>query len=387
MSASAGPTRPGAQEPWRDPDAEPFLRIEGLTHRFGDHVVLDDISLSIYKGELFALLGASGSGKSTLLRALAGFLQPDAGRIILDGQDMAGVPPYLRPVNMMFQSYALFPHMSVADNVGFGLRQAGMRGTALKERVAEMLALVQMQDFGARRPAQLSGGQRQRVALARSLAPRPKLLLLDEPMGALDKRLRVATQFELMNIQEKLGVTFVIVTHDQEEAMTMATRLAIMDRGSFAQIGTPSEVYEYPNSRLTAEFIGEANIFAGVVAASDAAASRIGSSELTLDIVSAGPSPKPVGARVFVAIRPEKMTVDRIDPSAASPQPADNRLVGIVSEIGYFGDFFMYFIAVEGGHQIRVTQPNLRRISEQPITWGDQVVVQWPAPACVVLPE
>jgi putrescine transport system ATP-binding protein len=382
-------TRPGAAEPWgtepwADPAAEPFLRIEKLTKRFGDFVALDEVGLSIYRGELFALLGGSGSGKSTLLRCLAGFLEPDAGRILLDGQDMAGVPPYRRPVNMMFQSYALFPHMTVAQNIGFGLKQDGTPKPVIRERIAEMLALVKMEGFDSRKPAALSGGQRARVALARALAKRPKLLLLDEPLSALDKNLREATQFELVNIQERTGTTFVIVTHDQEEAMTMATRLAVMDRGTLAQVGTPSEVYEFPNSRFTAEFLGTANILEGVVEGVDADGVRIGSSELDFDILAEPAAAKPLGSRVFVALRPERMRIERAAPGAAL---GDNRIVGRVRDIGYYGDFFVYFVVLEGGKEIRVSQPNLRRRTERPVDWEDTVAITWDRQASMVLPE
>jgi len=376
--------RPGSAEPWRDPAAEPFLRIEKLTKRFDGFVALDEVSLSIYRGELFALLGGSGSGKSTLLRCLAGFLEPDAGRIVLDGQDMAGVAPYARPVNMMFQSYALFPHMSVAQNIGFGLKQEGAAKSVVRDRVAEMLAMVKMEGFGDRRPAALSGGQRARVALARALAKRPKLLLLDEPLSALDKNLREATQFELVNIQERTGTTFVIVTHDQEEAMTMATRLAVMDRGTLAQVGTPSEVYEFPNSRFTAEFLGTANILEGVVESVDAEGVRIGSSELDFDILAEPAASKPPGSRVFVALRPERMRIERVAPGT---QLGDNRLVGRVRDIGYYGDFFLYYVVLEGGKEIRVSQPNLRRRTERPVDWEDTVAVTWDRQASMVLPE
>jgi len=376
--------RPGAAEPWRDPAAEPFLRIEKLTKRFGDFVALDEVSLPIYRGELFALLGGSGSGKSTLLRCLAGFLEPDAGRIVLDGQDMAGVPPYARPVNMMFQSYALFPHMSVAQNIGFGLKQEGAAKTLIRDRVAEMLAMVKMEGFGDRKPAALSGGQRARVALARALAKRPKLLLLDEPLSALDKNLREATQFELVNIQERTGTTFVIVTHDQEEAMTMATRLAVMDRGTLAQVGTPSDVYEFPNSRFTAEFLGTANILEGVVEGVEADGVRIGSSELDFDILAEPAASKPLGARVFVALRPERMRIERAAPGTPL---GDNRLVGRVRDIGYYGDFFLYYVVLENGKEVRVSQPNLRRRTERPVDWEDSVAVTWDRQASMVLPE
>jgi putrescine transport system ATP-binding protein len=377
-------TRPGVAEPWRDPAAEPFLRIEKLTKRFGDFVALDEVGLSIYRGELFALLGGSGSGKSTLLRCLAGFLEPDAGRILLDGQDMAGVPPYRRPVNMMFQSYALFPHMTVAQNIAFGLRQEGTPRPVIRERIAEMLAMVKMEGFDSRRPAALSGGQRARVALARALAKRPKLLLLDEPLSALDKNLREATQFELVNIQERTGTTFVIVTHDQEEAMTMATRLAVMDRGTLAQVGTPSEVYEFPNSRFTAEFLGTANILEGVVEGVDAEGVRIGSSELDFDILAEPAASKPLGSRVFVALRPERMRIERAAPNAAL---GDNRIIGRVRDIGYYGDFFLYYVVLQGGKEVRVSQPNLRRRIERPVDWEDTVAITWDRQASMVLPE
>ncbi len=378
-------SRPGGAEPWRDPDAEPFLRIEGVTKRFGGVAAVDDLTLPIYRGEFFALLGGSGSGKSTLLRMLAGLVAPDAGRIVLDGQDMAGVPPYERPVNMMFQSYALFPHMSVAQNIAFGLRMEGASRVVIRERVAEMLALVRMDGFGDRKPAALSGGQRARIALARALAKRPKLLLLDEPLSALDKNLRESMQFELQTIQERTGTTFVIVTHDQEEAMTMATRLAVMDRGTLAQVGTPGEVYEYPNSRFTAEFLGTANILEGVVEATGPGGARIGSSEFEMDILSDAPAPKPVGSRVFVALRPERLAIARATPGEA--RHGDNRLAGRVRDIAYFGDFFMYHVELEGGRTIRVSQPNLRRITERPVDWDDAVVVTWEGQASMVLPE
>ncbi len=382
MGASA--PRPGTAEPWRNPDATPFLRISGVTKRFGDFVALDGVTLDIYRGELFALLGGSGSGKSTLLRCLAGFLEPDSGSIVLDGQDMTGVAPYARPVNMMFQSYALFPHMTVAGNIGFGLKQDGLPKAEIAARVAEMLALVRMEGLGDRKPAQLSGGQRARVALARALAKRPKLLLLDEPLSALDKNLRESMQFELQSIQESTGTTFVIVTHDQEEAMTMATRLAVMDRGTLAQIGTPGEVYEYPNSRFTAEFLGTANILEGVLEANDEAGARIGSSEYDFDIVAATPAPKTVGSRVFVALRPERLRIARV---AAGTPHAENCLVGRVRDIAYYGDFFMYHVVVEEGRVFRVSQPNLRRITERPVDWEDHVAIGWDADAVVVLPE
>lgn len=376
--------RPGAAEPWRDPDAEPLLRIVGVTKRFGDHVAVEDVSLDIHRGEFFALLGGSGSGKSTLLRILAGLLQPDAGRILLDGQDMAGVPAYQRPVNMMFQSYALFPHMSVAQNIAFGLRMEGAPKAIIRDRVAELLALVRMEGFGDRRPSALSGGQRARIALARALAKRPKLLLLDEPLSALDKNLRESMQFELRAIQDRTGTTCVIVTHDQQEAMTMATRLAVMERGALAQIGTPGEVYEYPNSRFTAEFLGSANILEGVVEATGPSGARIGATDVPMAILSDRPAPQPVGTRVLVALRPERLAIARADDAL---RQGDNRLVGLVREIAYLGDSFIYHVELEGGRVIRVSQPNPRRMMERPLHGGDPVTITWDAQASMVLPE
>jgi putrescine transport system ATP-binding protein len=377
-------TRPGAAEPWRDPDAEPYLRIDKVTKRFGAFVALDGVSLDIYRGELFALLGGSGSGKTTLLRALAGFGEPDEGRIILDGQDLSGMPPYRRPVNMMFQSYALFPHMSVAQNIAFGLKQDGMARSEISDRVAQMLELVQLKGFEKRRPHELSGGQKQRVALARSLVKRPKLLLLDEPLGALDKNLREATQFELVGIQETLGITFVIVTHDQEEAMTMATRIGVMDRGTLAQVGTPAEVYEYPNSRFTAEFLGTANVFEGVVREAGPTGALVDSSELEMDFQSDSDPPKPPGARVFVAVRPEKIDIRK---AQAGDAMGVNRLVGRVRDIAYYGDYFMYLVDVPGRGLVRASEPATRRLGDTPITWEDTVVLEWQPFASRVLPE
>src|ERR1700761_9357832 len=266
--------------PWRDPAARPYVEIERVTKSFGDFKAVDDVSLKIYKGEIFCLLGASGCGKTTLLRMLGGFETPTSGKILIDGEDMTGVPPYERPVNMMFQSYALFPHMNVEQNVGFGLKQDRLPKNEIQERVATMLDLVKMSEFAKRKPHQLSGGQRQRVALARSLVKRPKLLLLDEPLGALDKKLREHTQFELMSLQDQLGVTFIVVTHDQEEAMTLASRIGVMNHGEIIQAGTPSEIYEFPNSRFVADFVGSVNLFEGKLIEDEPQFVRIGSSEL-----------------------------------------------------------------------------------------------------------
>src|SRR6185437_403581 len=254
--------KPVADRPWLDPSAKPQIVIDGVVKTYGNFTAVDDVSLAIYKGEMFALVGASGCGKTTLLRMLAGFAEPSSGRILIDGIDMASVPPHERPVNMMFQSYALFPHMTVEDNVGYGLRRLSLERGVKRQRIREALDMVQL---GARRPHQLSGGQRQRVALARALIRRPKLLLLDEPLSALDKKLREQTQFELMDLQHELGITFMVVTHDQDEAMALATRIAVMDRGRVAQVGTPAEIYEFPHSRFVADFVGTTNLFEGTV--------------------------------------------------------------------------------------------------------------------------
>src|SRR5271163_699574 len=261
MATSSGAA--AKAQPWNDPAARPYVQVERITKSFGEFKAVDDVSLKIYKGEIFCLLGASGCGKTTLLRMLGGFETPTSGRIVIDGEDMTGVPPYERPVNMMFQSYALFPHMSVESNIAFGLKRDGVEAGEIRRRVAEVLELVQMAEFAKRKPTQLSGGQRQRVALARAIVKRPKVLLLDEPLSALDKKLREATQFELVTIQEQVGITFVMVTHDQEEAMTMSTRIAVMNHGKIVQVGKPNEIYEFPHSRFVADFIGSVNMFEG----------------------------------------------------------------------------------------------------------------------------
>jgi putrescine transport system ATP-binding protein len=304
MSNSAEPVK---STPWSDPTARAYVQIERVTKSFGDFKAVDDVSLKIYKGEIFCLLGASGCGKTTLLRVLGGFETPSSGRILIDGEDMTGVPPYERPVNMMFQSYALFPHMTVEQNVAFGLKQDRVPKAEIAERVATMLDLVKLGGFGKRKPHQLSGGQKQRVALARSLVKRPKLLLLDEPLGALDKKLREHTQFELIGLQDKLGVTFLVVTHDQEEAMTLASRIGVMDHGEIVQAGTPLEIYEFPSSKFVADFVGTVNIFEGKLIEDEPEHVRIGSDELGGTIyISHGISAAPE-AIVWAAIRPEKI--------------------------------------------------------------------------------
>jgi putrescine transport system ATP-binding protein len=298
-------------QPWNDPGAKPYVHVERVTKSFGDFKAVDDISLKVYKGEIFCLLGASGCGKTTLLRMLGGFETPTSGRIYIDGEDMTGVPPYERPVNMMFQSYALFPHMNVEQNVAFGLKQDRVPKAQIQERVATMLDLVKLGAFAKRKPHQLSGGQRQRVALARSLVKRPKLLLLDEPLGALDKKLREHTQFELIGLQDQLGVTFIVVTHDQEEAMTLASRIGVMDHGEIVQAGTPSEIYEFPSSRFVADFVGSVNMFEGKLIEDEPEYVRIASPELGATICglrcgprkSSCPHPPPRAPTMWCAAR------------------------------------------------------------------------------------
>lgn len=373
--ANAQPSRTQTKlEPWRDPNEKPYVRIEKVTKRFGDFTAVDDVSLSIYRGEFFSLLGGSGSGKTTLLRMLAGFERPTEGKIFIDGVDMSNVPPYERPVNMMFQSYALFPHMSVEANIAFGLHQDKVGKAEIAERVADALNLVQLGQFGKRKPHQLSGGQRQRVALARALVKRPKLLLLDEPLGALDKKLREQTQFELVNIQEKVGITFVVVTHDQEEAMTMSSRIAVMNRGYIAQIGTPTEIYEYPNSRFTAEFIGSVNMFHGRVLESEPDHSLIRSDEANCDLYVSHPGHLAPGTECWVAVRPEKVTITKDAPAGSDGR---NQATGVVKEIAYLGDVSIYEILLDTGKRVRVTAPMVTRRTEMPITWEDRVYLSW----------
>ena len=378
MSSSAGG---GVKaQPWNDPAARPYVEIERISKSFGDFKAVNDVSLKIYKGEIFCLLGASGCGKTTLLRMLGGFETPTSGKILIDGEDMTGVPPYERPVNMMFQSYALFPHMSVEQNVAFGLKQDRLPKLEIRERVATMLDLVKMSDYARRKPHQLSGGQRQRVALARSLVKRPKLLLLDEPLGALDKKLREHTQFELISLQEKLGVTFIVVTHDQEEAMTLASRIGVMNHGEIVQAGTPSEIYEFPGSKFVADFVGSVNMFEGKLIEDEPDYVRIGSVELGATIhVSHGISTPPE-AIVWAAVRPEKIFMSTTAPHGA----ADNVVRGAVQDIAYLGDLSIYLVRLPTGKVVRVTQPNTSRHAEA-IGWDQQVYLSWDASSPVVV--
>ncbi len=364
--------------PWRDPNAKPFVRIRNVTKKFGDVAAVADVSLDIYQGELFCLLGGSGSGKSTLLRMLAGFEAPTSGTIEIDRQDMANVPPYRRPVNMMFQSYALFPHMTVEQNIGYGLKRDRMPREAIATRVDELLKLVKLDGYGQRKPSQLSGGQRQRVALARALAKEPKLLLLDEPLGALDKKLREETQFELVKIQETLGVTFIVVTHDQEEAMSLATRIGVMNQGEIAMVGEPTEIYEFPNSRFVANFIGSANMVEGVVTEDEPDHVRIRSQELGTDIyVSHGVDCSPE-QRLWWAIRPEKVVLTRDKPAPQPGIPEDANIVkGYVEDIAYLGDMTVYQVKLESGRYFRVTKTNALRGDPEAISWDETVWASW----------
>lgn len=373
-------------EPWRDPAAQPFVRIEGVTRVFGQTYACDDISLDIYRGEFFALLGGSGSGKSTLLRILAGLEKPDQGRILIDGLDVTHLPPYQRPVNMMFQSYALFPHMTVAQNIAFGLRQDRMPAGEIRDRVQEMLELVRMPQLGNRKPHQLSGGQRQRVALARALAKQPKLLLLDEPLGALDKRLREHTQFELVNIQERVGTTFIMVTHDQEEAMTMSSRIAVMDTGRIVQVSTPAMLYEYPATRFVAEFIGGINLFEGRVVGMDEESEqvRIHCDALDAELLARHSDPLPEGTAVSVAVRPEKVDVHESEPPRGTAA-TENVVVGKVRDIAYLGDVSIYRVETEAGAIVRVQETHVARSSEPHYDWDDTLWLSWEAASAVVL--
>jgi putrescine transport system ATP-binding protein len=380
MVAAVGSVR-RSFAPWNDPASEPFIEFRHVTKRFADFVAVDDLSLVVYEREFFALLGPSGCGKTTLMRMVAGFEEPTEGAVLLDGQDLVGVPPYRRPTNMMFQSYALFPHMSVEQNIAFGLRQDRMPKGEIAGRVEEMLNLVKLKPFARRKPHQLSGGQRQRVALARSLARKPKVLLLDEPLGALDKKLREETQFELIDLQQKLGLTFLIVTHDQEEAMTVADRIAVMDHGRVIQVATPAEIYEQPNSRYVADFIGNINLIEGKVSASAAGATRIDAPQAGAVIEIDQAVEAKVGDQVWFAIRPEKIRISLDAPLPGSP----NTLSGEVWDIGYLGDVSIYHVRLANGATVTATVTNQTRVVERPITWEDKVWLTWSRNGGVVL--
>jgi putrescine transport system ATP-binding protein len=374
-------SKPLAERPWLDPSASAQILIDGVTKTYGSHTAVDNISLKIYKGEMFALVGASGCGKTTLLRMLAGFADPSGGRILIDGVDMAAVPPHERPVNMMFQSYALFPHMTVESNVGYGLRRMPLDAKVKQQRVAEALEMVQLGALGERRPHQLSGGQRQRVALARALIRRPKVLLLDEPLSALDKKLREQTQFELMDLQYKLGITFIVVTHDQDEAMALASRIAVMDKGQVVQVGTPAEIYEFPRSRFVADFVGTTNFFESTVISCEPGLVRVQCAETGCELLVDDSGSFTAGQRVWVALRPEKARLGKEPVSAARV----NQLRGIVWELGYLGNRSTYQIKTTSGKVVTVFAQNERRTSQAAIDWSDEVFVSWSADAAVLL--
>ena len=357
---------------------QPYLQIKGLVKKFGDNIAVNYLNLDINKHEIFALLGSSGSGKSTLLRMLAGMETPSEGQIILDGQDITKLAPYDRPINMMFQSYALFPHMTVEQNIAFGLKQDKLPKEEVQARVDEMLRLVQMPQYAKRKPHQLSGGQQQRVALARSLAKRPKLLLLDEPLGALDKKLRQQTQFELVNTLEKVGVTCIMVTHDQEEAMTMASRVAIMSHGELQQVGTPADVYDYPNSRFTAEFIGETNIFEGHLVVDEADHAEIDCPELAQNILIDHSVAGPEEQTMWVSIRPEDINMHKEKPANVGEH---NWTIGTVKEIAYLGRFAIYHVQLPSGRMVKsqVLSSYWYLANLEPPTWDETVYLSWPA--------
>jgi putrescine transport system ATP-binding protein len=370
-----------AERPWLDANAAPQIVIESVNKSFAAFTAVDGVNLRIYKGEMFALVGASGCGKSTLLRMLAGFTTPSSGRILIDGVDMTAVPPHQRPVNMMFQSYALFPHMTVEQNVGYGLRRLKLEGSVRTQRIQDALDMVQLGALAKRKPHQLSGGQRQRVALARALIRRPKVLLLDEPLSALDKKLREQTQFELMNIQSQVGITFVFVTHDQDEAMALSTRIAVMNRGRVLQVGTPSEIYEFPESRFVADFVGTTNLFEGTVSGQRPGHLIVQSAEAGCELIVDELGRYGSGQRVWVALRPEKIRLSK------QPLGGDrvNQIKGMVWELGYLGNRSTYRIKTETGKLVTVFAQNERRTSEWSIDWSDEVYLSWTANCAVVL--
>ena len=361
--------------PWEDPNARPLVRFESVSKRFGTVEAVRDVSLDIYPGEFFALLGPSGCGKTTLMRLLAGFETPDAGHILLDDRDIAADPPHRRPLHMMFQSYALFPHMTVAQNVGFGLRQQGLPRREIAARVAEMLALVRLEGLESRKPEQLSGGQQQRVALARALAPQPRILLLDEPLAALDRKLREETQFELMALQQRLGLTFMIVTHDQDEAMVLADRIAVMREGAIVQVGRPAEIYEAPADRYIAGFVGDMNLFEGRVERVRGGRVQLQTPDGAFEVEGEAAA----GDTAWIAVRPEKVVLSN------EPPAEGNRLSGEIVDYGYLGDWTTYLVEVASGRTLRAARANATRTVERPLGCGDKIWLSFAADSAVVL--
>jgi len=370
------------EKPWLDNNQKPMVSFKNVSKKYGEFVAIDNLSIDIYPGELFCLLGSSGSGKSTMLRMLAGFENISSGSIAIDGVDIGNTPPYLRPVNMMFQSYALFPHMTAEQNIAFGLKQDKLPKAKITARIDEMLNLVQLKPFAKRKPQQLSGGQQQRVALARALAKRPKLLLLDEPLGALDKKLRESTQFELCNIQEKLGITFIVVTHDQEEALSIGHRIGIMKQGEIAQIGEPRDIYEFPASRFVANFIGQVNIFMGIITTDDNDHAIITCQSDNLSIYVDRGISGTLGQTIWIALRPEKVQVSKQD-----PEQRHNKVHGQVKDIAYSGSLSTFHIELTSGKIVFVTRTNRERHDEEQITWEDKVWIYWQPKNNVVLPS
>lgn len=367
--------------PWDDPNTKPLIDIQNVTKKFGDFTAIDDLSLKIYPKEFFAILGPSGCGKTTLMRMLGGFDAPTKGSILLEGQDLTGTSPAQRPVNMMFQSYALFPHLSVGENIAFGLKREKMPKADIKIRVQEMLELVQLSELEKRKPHQLSGGQRQRVALARALAKRPKLLLLDEPLGALDKKLREATQFELMGIQEQLGCTFVIVTHDQEEAMTVSSRIAVMDQGEIAQVAPPETIYEAPASRYVADFIGDVNIIEGRVSTTKENAVFLDWHENEVSLSALSDQSFTIGSTAWLSVRPEKIQIYK------EPPQTNNAIAGKVLDIAYLGNVSTYHVELSNGQVIKAQETNAGRSANRGIDWEQSVWVGWSTDAGIVLSQ
>ena len=367
--------------PWTTKTKPPIVRFENVSKRFGNYTAVDNITLDIYEREFFALLGPSGCGKTTLLRMLAGFEKPTEGRIIVDGKDTTGMAPYERKgVNMMFQSYALFPHMTVERNIGFGLRQEGMPKDEIETRVAEAMAMVELGKFAKRKPHQLSGGQQQRVALARAIAKKPRIMLLDEPLGALDKKLRNQAQFELMRIQESTGTTFIIVTHDQEEAMTVASRIAVMDHGKLVQVSTPGEIYEVPQSRYVAQFIGEVNLLEGKVTNTSGGTVEIASAADGTIFRARTPEAVSKDQQVWLALRPEKIRV-----SLDKPANPENTIQGKVIDIGYLGSITHYHVRTTDGQKVTALRANAAHAVERTVNWDDDVWLEWPVDAGFVL--